>query len=388
MSRTTTHIGAGALRHAGDFVDCLDAQRVCCVVDAAAYAVSGAEAGLEPMLAGRMAGTFCDFSPNPKLPDVVRCADWLRCSRADAVIAVGGGSAMDVAKTARLLAVCDQDPEAVVTGRIKIRAPGLPLLAVPTTAGTGSEATHFAVVYVHGAKYSLAADAVRPEWAVVDPELTQAMPPRLTAVTGFDALSQAVESLWAPQATPDSRKHAGDAVRRILRSLPCAVHEPTPAARLDMAVAAHFAGKAIDRTKTTAPHAVSYTLTSEFGIPHGHAAALTVAPFVRATAARIPQIADPGRRESAAQALRELAVLFNVPGPEELADAWTALMAEAGLETGLHELGIAGDRDLHRIVQGVNAERLGNHPVPVTTEMLRWVVGSAAGRNVGPPPVN
>ena len=379
MREVVTTIGTNVLSRAGQLLDAGGAERICCVVDETAYRNSGAEALLEPVLAGRRVAMFTAFSPNPKLEDIVSCSAFLREHDADAVIAVGGGSALDVAKSARLLARHGNPPETIVAGKAPIVNRGIPMLAVPTTAGTGSEATHFAVIYVDGRKTSLAHEHILPEWAVVDSRLTENLPPRLTAMTGFDALSQALESMWAPAATPDSRADAQHAIRRIRRSLIEAVQAPTPRARLDMAEASNRAGRAINVTKTTAPHAVSYTITSSFGIPHGHAVALTVAPFIRATAAQADRLPDTAGRRRVGDALCTIFRLFEVRDAGECALAWKALMVEAGLEPDLASLGIAGAASRERIAAGVNTERLSNHPVPVTRELLDWVLDQASG---------
>src|SRR5207248_4789041 len=125
-------------------------------------------------------------------------------------------------------------------------------------------------------KYSVCHEFLLPDIAIVDPILTHKMSPRLTAITGMDALSQAIESYWSIHSTEESKGYAREAIRIIVDQLPKAVNEPTNDSRLAMARASHLAGKAINVTRTTAPHALSYALTSRFGVPHGQAVSLTL----------------------------------------------------------------------------------------------------------------
>src|SRR3712207_9423070 len=125
---------------------------------------------------------------------------------------VGGGTALDIAKSVRLLAAQGSDPRRCVTGAEPITARGVPLIAVPTTAGSGSEATQFAVVYIDGVKHSLDHPWVRPDYSVVDPALSLGLPAAIAASTGMDALAHAIESYWSVRSTDESRRYAADAI--------------------------------------------------------------------------------------------------------------------------------------------------------------------------------
>jgi alcohol dehydrogenase class IV len=153
---------------------------------------------------------------------------------------------------------------------------GKPLIAIPTTSGTGTEATCFAVVYIDKTKYSLKHSSILPDYTIIDPTLTHAMPPLVTAATGMDALAQAIESYWGVKSTHESQAYAREAITLTLAYLKAACQNEVEA-RDAMSRAANLAGKAINLTETTACHAVSYPITSYFNVPHGHAVALTLA---------------------------------------------------------------------------------------------------------------
>jgi alcohol dehydrogenase class IV len=316
---------------------------------------------------------------NPKLEDVQRGIEVYRNFEPDVVIALGGGTAIDLAKLIGTLSVqkgaerskCSRD---IAMGVAAIEVEGKPMIAIPTTAGTGSEATHFAVVYVDGEKYSVAHPSMLPDYAIVDPTLTESLPKRITAATGLDALCQAIESIWAVAATEESMGYAQEAARLAFDHLAAAVNAPTPEARRAMCRASHLAGKAINITKTTAPHALSYFLTSRYGVPHGMAVATTL----RAMLAFNADVTDNDCVDPrGATAVRErIARILNVLGTDcidEACSAISSLLSQVECPT-LKEIVVNGD--LMAVVDSANIERLSNNPRRVSREKLIEVLSS------------
>lgn len=201
---------------------------------------------------------FTNFKPNPLFESVEEGVKVFRENNCDMIIAIGGGSAIDVAKCIKLNAA--QDVE---------------FIAAPTTAGTGSEATRFAVVYKGGEKQSITAPCLIPNAIYFDAEPLKILPVYQRKATLLDAFSHAAESYWSIKANDVSRAFAKEALRIIV-----ALYEnyfdgkTSDAENISLLYAAYLAGKAINISKTTAGHAMSYKLTSLFGISHGHAAAL------------------------------------------------------------------------------------------------------------------
>lgn len=219
--------------------------------------------------------SFYDFEENPKIEDVKKGLSILETFNPDIIIAIGGGSVLDIAKLIRFF----HSYEGEETGNeFEEKYPQIPLLALPTTAGTGCEATHFAVMYKDKIKYSVEHDDMLPNYAFVYPPFTYKNSPYLTACTGFDALAQGIEAYWNVNATEESDEYAMKAIQLLWSNLPLAVNSPTEEIRNKVAEGAYWAGRAINITKTTAPHAFSYPFTSYYGYPHGHAVALTF-PF-------------------------------------------------------------------------------------------------------------
>jgi alcohol dehydrogenase class IV len=352
--------GAGSVGKLGELLDRVGARRVFLVSGRSSFEHSGARAAVEPGLAGREVVRFSEFAPNPTAEDVTRGVELLRAAAADAVVAVGGGSVLDMAKLVNVCAAQDGAPiDYLVRPGAFVRR-GLPLIAVPTTAGSGAEATHFATVYVGGEKHSAAHASMLPDHAILDHELTRSASPALTASTGMDALAQGIESYWSTRATDDSRGFARDAVAGAIASLVDAVNDPSDAVRARMMTASHRAGRAINIARTTAPHALSYALTIGFGVPHGHAVAVTLGA-VFAYNARVDRDATAGDDTAVRGRLAELCALLGVADAEGGRRKLDGLLRAIGLEGRLSALGVTR-ADLPALVRSVNDERLANNP--------------------------
>ena len=194
---------------------------------------------------------------------------------------MGGGSVLDIGKSVSIFSTNKGNIEDYLFKKISFRKKGIPLILIPTTAGTGSEATHFAVIFKEKTKYSLADEKfIQGDYIIVDPELTYSLPKRVTAYTGMDAFCQGVESFWNINSTDESKEYAKKAIKLIMNNIEKAVNSPDEESRYNMAIAANYAGKAINITKTTATHAISYPITSYFNVPHGLAVALTISSMI------------------------------------------------------------------------------------------------------------
>ena len=243
----------------------------------ASYQLSGAEAALKDIIKNSNLVTFNNFDVNPKLDDAIRGANLAKKSNIDTIIAVGGGSVLDMAKLIKAFCRSNDDEKEIATGQKTFEDPRIPMIAIPTTAGSGSEATHFAVVYVDNEKYSLANQCLLPDLSILDGRLVLSGSRYLKACNALDAMAQAIESLWATNSTVESRSFASRALNlgwyNISKYL---TDECTPEVAQKMLEASNLAGKAINVSKTTAAHAWSYAFTSNYSIPHGHAVWMTL----------------------------------------------------------------------------------------------------------------
>ena len=310
---------------------------------------------------GAISETFSEFSPNPDVTEVDAAAALIREKNLKFVVAMGGGSAMDLAKAAASIALTDEPISAYHgTGKAMPQA-HLPLIAVPTTAGTGSEVTCVSVLTNRalGKKAPIVSDGFFPSVAIIDPELTYSVPAHVTASCGMDVLSQAIEGYWSKGHQPICDACAIHAAPLVFKWLPVAVAEPNNAeARLKMCEASVIAGLAFTLPKTTSSHACSFPLTNIHGIPHGEACGLTLDWF-----ARVNADAQHGR-------VQEFARAIGFEDADDMADAIHELKVKVGLRTGLKDLNLTGEQidDLVRISRHPN---LYNNPVEITDGMLR-----------------
>lgn len=365
------YLEEGALRHFASVLTRHGARRIFFVVDEAAYHASGAEQLLGPVLQEYSVQKFAGFALNPKIEDIERGVELCQQFKPDLVVSFGGGTAIDLGKLIGTLAMQPGDLRALVSGRSPIVRAGLPLVTIPTTAGTGSEATHFAVAYIAGEKFSVAHPSMLPSCAIIDSRLTASLPRGITAATGLDAFCQAVESLWAVGATDESIADATRAMNVALEHLPHAVNQPTLAARLGMCRASHFAGRAINISKTTAPHALSYRLTSQYAIPHGIAVAMTLSPLLAYNA----QVTDADCQDprGADHVRRRIALILQALGAVDVSMACLQIerfIANLGCPVSLAAAGIVGAGELRQLVESVNAERMSNNPRRLNAEEL------------------
>lgn len=325
------------------------------------FVQSGLTKKLMEQSGGYLAGVFSEVSPNPDVTEVDACAEVLRMGDYDFVVALGGGSAMDCAKAASMLCLTGDSIRRYHGTGEAVPPDHLPLIALPTTAGTGSEVTCVSVLTDHanGKKSPIVSDAFYPRIALIDPALTCSMPPHVTAGTGIDVLSHALEGYWSRGHQPVCDACALHAARLVLQYLPIAYREPDNLeAREKMCEASVIAGLAFTLPKTTASHACSFPLTNLHHIPHGEACGLTLDWFLRINAAH----ETDGR-------IRQLCQALGFADAEALADHIHALKAELGLRNNLSDLQLS-DAQIDELVRISRHPNLYNNPVEITDEML------------------
>ena len=362
--------GRGSAQSISVLLTELGAKNILVVTGKRSYELCGAKKYFDSVLSSFQKSHFDNFSPNPKFEEAMVGVKLCRRDKIDVVLAIGGGSAIDIAKCIAAFNPCSGIERQLATGEKKLDSTPLPVIAIPTTAGTGSEATHFAVIYVEGKKYSLASPSLLPYAAIIDPTFTDTLPPYITACTGFDALCQAVESFWAVGSTNESRDNASRAIKLLLKSLVRVVNSPDNISRDDVMHAANFAGKAINISKTTAPHAISYSLTSYFDIPHGHAVALTLGHFFVLNSDRKSSLNDSRGAAHLNDIMSNLALLLGARNSKECEALWWSLMKDCGLETVPSKLGISDKASIEKITSNINVERLENHPIKLIEHQI------------------
>jgi alcohol dehydrogenase class IV len=318
----------------------------------------------------------------PTTKDVERGSELARGEACDLVVAFGGGSVLDAGKAIAALLTNPGELmsylEVVGEGR-PLSRPSAPMIAIPTTAGTGSEVTRNAVLSAedHRVKVSLRSPFMLPTVALVDPELTYELPADLTASTGLDALTQCIEPLVSPHANPLSDAVAREGIRRAARSLSRVLHDGSDSrARYDMAVASLCGGLALANAKLGAVHGLAAPLGGRFPVPHGVVCARLLAPVMRANMKRLRDTA-PG--SPALERYHEIAqVLTGRPEarPEDGAEWVAELVAELRIPP-LAGFGVAEHAFDEIAAQARRSSSMQGNPVALTDTELAAVLREA-----------
>lgn len=320
---------------------------------------------------------FNDFTPNPKLKDVERGLEIFKRDKYDVIVAVGGGSVIDMGKSISILSTNNGNPEDIIKGDAGIIRKGIPLIRIPTTVGSGSEATHFAVIYIGKTKYSLTSpEFMQPNYVIIDPQFMLTLPKKIITYSSMDALTQAIESFWNINSTVESRKYAKKAIKLIMKNILEASINPNKKSLYNMAIAANYAGKAINITKTTACHAISYPITSFFNVPHGHAVALTL-PSMIVFNSKVVQndVLDPRGVNFVRDIMNKLVSIIGASDFQDAKEKVIYIMKQISLETKLSELGIKSSEDIDVIIRnGFTPNRVKNNPRLLTELQLRKIL--------------
>lgn len=337
-------------------------KRVFFVTGRGSYNASGAQDFIDEALQGLEVFRFSDFDQNPKLDEALAGTKEFLSFNPDAVIAIGGGSVLDMAKLVNIFSMnMHSSAFDILSSSLNIIHKGKPFFAVPTTAGTGSEATHFAVVYHNKKKYSIAHPFILPDYVGLNSRFLLSQNPYLIACTGMDAFSQAIESYWSVGASAESKAFAVEAIKLINTNLVNAVNEKSANSLKQLLLGSFYAGKAINISKTTAPHALSYAFTTFYNIPHGHAVFLTLPSFLMYNYDVSEKDCNhPLGYKHVKQTLNDLSKLFSCNDVLELKVYLLNYIRSLSIELSPSKLGIHDFEEM--VSSNVNLERLGNNP--------------------------
>lgn len=275
---------------------------------------------------------FSNFSSNPVYEDVRSGVKILRKNKCDFIVAVGGGSSIDTAK-----------------GIKYYNHVNLPIMAVPTTSGTGSEATRFAAIYKNGEKKSITDKRLLPEYVILEPGMLKTLPLYQKKCTMLDALCQAIESWWSRRATEESIGYSKEAIDLILGNMEGYLQNEDEG-NAKMLSASNLAGRAINITTTTAPHAMSYKLTSLYGLPHGHAVAIC-----------LPKVWRQMKN------FNDIANALGAQGYEEAVLFFEEMLKDLEISAPQN----ASEDDLEILANSVDFQRLNNNPIQFNKGVIK-----------------
>ncbi len=307
---------------------------------------------------------FSDFQPNPLYENVVEGVKRLKHENCEAIVAVGGGSALDVAKCIKAYCCMDGDGENGDWLKQNIERNTIPFLAMPTTAGTGSEATRYAVIYYDGKKQSVTSESFIPETVLMDPNCLITLPLYQKKATMCDALCHAIESYWSVNSTDESKEYSKEAIRLIIDNMDGYLGN-TQEGRKNMLLAANLAGKAINITQTTAGHAMCYKITSLFGYSHGHAAILCDRVLFKWMLKNTDKCIDPRGEKYLQGVFSDIAEAFGCETTRQAADKLVDIFESLELE-----IPSATQEQFVELKTSVNIDRLRNHPINLDEDTI------------------
>ena len=361
------YLGYNSISKLGEIVRREKFERILVVADKNSFEACGGKEIVSELLSTVEYELFTDFEINPQLEDARKGLEILKAKKYDCIIAIGGGTVIDMGKLINIFGAQEAiNPLDIINREREISERGMGVIAIPTTGGTGSESTHFAVVYSSGTKYSIAHEYILPETVIIDPTFTLSTPQKVTASTGMDALAQGIESLWSINSTSQSKIYSAQCIKLALNNIIPAVKIGDKESKLYMAIAANLSGRAINITKTTGAHALSYYFTSKLGVPHGHAVALTLPQFVIFNGVEGAFNLNEGRGQVYLRAvMNELCELLGVADVWDAASLLRDICIQIGLEWRLHNIGFNVLTDIKKLLNSVNLDRLANNPVKV-----------------------
>lgn len=355
--------GSGKRKELNKYIDEIGAQRGV-LVCSKSFERNGTASQFVEHSGGKIKAVFSNIRPNPTTDNVNECVALLREVKADFAVALGGGSPMDCCKAACAIAKGNDVIESYHTGGKAINTDeAIPMIAFTTTSGTASEVTNISVLtdLAQNLKAPMNDEAMYPKIAIIDPELTLSVPPQITASTGLDVLSHAVESYWSTLNQPICSACSVYSAKLVFKYLERAYNNPNDLeAREKMAAASITAGVAFSHPRTTGSHACSFPLTNLYGVPHGEACAFTLDYFIKFNADH----ADKDGRISA------FAKQCGFDSAYEMADEIAAMKKRMGMRTRLSEIGCETQEQIEELTKASMSMLMTRNPIPLTEKNI------------------
>lgn len=307
---------------------------------------------------------FNDFTPNPLYEDVCKGVDLFQITKCDTILAVGGGSSLDVAKCIKLY--CQMSKDDIYLNQA-YKDTGVKLIAIPTTAGTGSESTRYAVIYYDGKKQSVTHESIIPNIAILEPKVLKTLPLYQKKCTMLDALCQGIESWWSVNSTEESKSLSKEAVETIMQWWHEYIFENTDKSAVQIMHAANLAGQAICITQTTAPHAFSYKITSMYKLPHGHAVAVCLPVIWEYMYKNIEKRIDSRGNDYLNGVFTAIAGAMGMDSVQNAIEGFKNLLAVMSISS---PVSLSRPEDLKVLSESVNPVRLKNNPVALSHDAI------------------
>ena len=334
------------------------------------YKLSGAEENLKTILPNINHKIIFKTKSYPNMVDLKNFVENIKNFKPNLIIAIGGGAVLDLAKMSNSLFNNLDIEESIKNSNYKLKK-FCSLIAVPTTAGSGAEATSNAVIYINKIKFSIEGTTIKPDYILIDPSLILSTPTNIAAAAGMDAIAQAIESLISKKSTIESVEYSIKSLEHLLDSYENHIKNKNFESSYKMSIGALNAGKAINISKTTAPHAVSYPFTSHHGISHGHAVVLTLPDFLSFNFKNLKY------SKTSFDLKKRFDIIFkafNVQNIINLENKIKLLAQNTGLELNFNKLKITQKSQIDTILSQINKQRLMNNPIELEISNIERIL--------------
>ena len=347
------------------------AEKILVICGANSFKDSGANKLFEGLLSNKKVAFYFKKFSIPNCTELQEIISNIKNFCPNLIIAIGGGSVLDYAKVANTLTDSINLENEIINSTYNVKKKFTKLAVVPTTAGSGAEATSNAVIYVNKIKYSVEGKQLRPDYFFLIPELVLKASKKIKSSAGFDAIAQAIESLISRKSNEKSKTFAEKSLKLSFNYFLDYLNKPNYENTSAMCLAANLSGEAINISKTTAPHAVSYPFTALYNVSHGHAVSLTLNKFLEFNYKNLASAKCDFDLE------RRFELLFNLTQTNnfESFDSYLVnLKDNAKLENNFEKLGIDINKNYENIISSVSLKRLANNPVDLKLEDLKKII--------------
>jgi alcohol dehydrogenase class IV len=353
------------------FLNNSDFKKIFILCGEKSFSISGASYFIKKLELIKRIKIYYKKSYVPVLEELITITDQIKYFNPDLILAIGGGTVIDYAKIANIVDNNLNLEEFIVNYSYPYKDKFTKLAVIPTTAGSGAEVTSNAVIYVNGIKHSFESNILIPDYYFLIPEFVRSAPTNIKASAGFDAIAQSLESLVSKKSTDTSIKFASDSLEISLNHFIEYLNKPNLDNSTQMSIAANLAGKAINISKTTAPHATSYPFSSLFGLGHGHAVSLFFENFFRFN---YENISNSKTNFDLSNRFELIFKIFKVKDINGLNLQISKIKKEAKLEDNLSKLNIDVKKNSKEIMNGINILRMSNNPVEVTRDKIIKII--------------
>ena len=344
------------------FIDDKSFKKIFILCGKKSFTTSGAENLIKKTIRNKEIKIFYKKQEIPKLDELIEIIKEIKNFKPDLLLAIGGGAVIDYAKIANVVDIRPDLSDLIVNYSYPFKKKFTKLAVIPTTAGSGAEATSNAVIYVNGIKHSFESELLIPDHYFLIPEFLISAPSKIKASAGFDAIAQALESLLSKKSNEESIEYASKSLKISTKSFLSFINDPNIKNAAEMSIASNLAGKAISISKTTAPHAVSYPFTSLFNISHGHAVSLFFEKFIKFN---YDNSINSETTFNLKTRFNLIFNLFEVRNIDQLNLKIALLKKQSNLEDNLLKLNIDIKKSSTKIIEGINLLRLGNNPIKI-----------------------